>query len=51
MFALQGLRGQFVMVDPETKLVLVQTGARVADDEAADKELLAIFQAASMQLR
>jgi CubicO group peptidase (beta-lactamase class C family) len=51
MFALQGLRGQFVMVDPETKLVLVQTGARPADDQPADKELLAIFQAASLQLR
>ena len=51
MFALQGIRGQFVMVDPETKLVLVQTAAREADDQAADKELLAIFQAASSQLR
>jgi CubicO group peptidase (beta-lactamase class C family) len=51
MFALQGLRGQFVMVDPETKLVLVQTGARASDDEQADKELLAIFQAAAAQLR
>lgn len=51
MFALQGLRGQFVMVDTATKLVLVQTAAREADDQAADKELLAIFQAACAQLR
>jgi CubicO group peptidase (beta-lactamase class C family) len=45
MFALQGFRGQFVMVDPETKLVLVQKGARLADDRLADEELLSIFQA------
>jgi CubicO group peptidase (beta-lactamase class C family) len=51
MFALQGLRGQFVMVDPETKLVLVQTGVRAASDQSADMELIAIFQAASSQLR
>ncbi len=51
MFALQGFRGQFVLVDPESKLVLVQTAVRAGDDESADKELLAIFQAASSQLR
>lgn len=51
MFALQGFRGQFVMVDAETKVVLVQTAARAGSDAAADKELLAIFQAASSQLR
>jgi hypothetical protein len=39
------------MVDTATRLVLVQTGARAADDQAADKELLAIFQAACAQLR
>jgi len=49
-FALQGYRGQFVLVDPTTKVVLVQTGARAASDEAADRELLALFQAASAQL-
>jgi hypothetical protein len=27
-FSLRGLRGQFVFVDPESKLVLVQTAAR-----------------------
>ncbi|MBP2434089.1 hypothetical protein [Bradyrhizobium elkanii] len=51
MFAFQGFRGQFVMIDPENKLVLVQTGARFANDYAADRELIAIFQAASAQLR
>lgn len=33
-FALRGLRGQWVMVDPKSKLVLVQTAVR-ADDKAA----------------
>jgi CubicO group peptidase (beta-lactamase class C family) len=46
-FLMQGYRGQFVMVDPVTKVVLVQTGARAANDESADQELLGLFQAAS----
>jgi CubicO group peptidase (beta-lactamase class C family) len=50
-FALQGYRGQFVLVDPTTKVVLVQTSARAASDEASDRELLALFLAASAQLQ
>jgi CubicO group peptidase (beta-lactamase class C family) len=49
-FAMQGYRGQFVLVDPTTRVVLVQTAARAANDEAADRELLALFQAVSAQL-
>lgn len=50
-FALAGLRGQFVLVDPVTKVVLVQTGARPGNDSAMDREMLALFQAASTQLQ
>jgi CubicO group peptidase (beta-lactamase class C family) len=48
-FALWGFRGQFVLVDPVTKVVLVQTAARAGNDEAAERELLALFQAVSAQ--
>ena len=51
MFALRGYRGQFVIVDPETKLVLVQTAARTGSDTAADRELLALWAAVTSQLR
>jgi CubicO group peptidase (beta-lactamase class C family) len=51
MFALRGYRGQFVIVDPETKLVLVQTAARTGSDAAADRELLALWAAVTSQLR
>lgn len=40
-FALRGLRGQFVIVDPEAKLVLVQTALR----DGSEPELLALFAA------
>jgi CubicO group peptidase (beta-lactamase class C family) len=46
-FALQGNRGQFVMVDPIERVVLVQTAARAGSDMAADRELLALFAAVS----
>ena len=46
MFMLRGLRGQFVLVDPETKLVLVQTALR-----ANDVELLSMWHALRAQLR
>ncbi len=46
-FALQGYRGQFVLVDPVTKFVLVQTGARAGNDQPADRELLTLFQSAT----
>ena len=50
-FALRGLRGQFVLVDPETKLVLVQTAVRFGSDDVADQELLALWAAVSSELR
>ncbi len=51
MFALRGYRGQFVIVDPEAKLVLVQTAARSGSDSTADWELLALWEAVTSQLR
>ncbi len=51
MFALRGYRGQLVIVDPETKLVLVQTAARTGSDPTADGELLALWKAVTSQLR
>ena len=51
MFALRGLRGQFVLVDPEAKLVLVQTAVHYGSDQIADQELTALWAAASSQLR
>jgi CubicO group peptidase (beta-lactamase class C family) len=51
MFALRGYRGQFVLVDPEAKLVLVQTAARTGSDPIADGELLALWEALTSQLR
>jgi CubicO group peptidase (beta-lactamase class C family) len=51
MFALRGYRGQFVLVDPEAKLVLVQTAARTGSDPIADGELLALWEAVTSQLR
>ena len=51
MFALRGFRGQFVIVDPEAKLVLVQTAVRYGSDQMADQELLALWAAVSSQLR
>lgn len=47
MFALRGLRGQFVFVDPETKLVLVQT----AIQDGSYNELFALWSALTAQLR
>ncbi|HSH89035.1 MAG TPA: serine hydrolase [Ramlibacter sp.] len=44
-FALKGLRGQWVMVDPESKLVLVQTAVRQGDDGFADQELMSMWKA------
>jgi CubicO group peptidase (beta-lactamase class C family) len=46
-FALRGLRGQFVIVDPEAKLVLVQTALR----DGSDQELYALWRALASQLR
>ena len=49
-FALRGLRGQFVLVDPAKKLVLVQTAARAVGDGFADQELFALWSALPSQL-
>jgi len=46
MFELRGLRGQFVIIDPANKLVLVQTALR--DDNY--EELFALWTALSSQL-
>jgi CubicO group peptidase (beta-lactamase class C family) len=51
MFALRGLRGQFVIVDPEARLVLVQTAVHYGSNQIADQELLALWAAVSSQLR
>ena len=51
MFALRGYFGQLVIVDPESKLVLVQTAARPGNDDFADQELLALWHAAAAQLQ
>jgi CubicO group peptidase (beta-lactamase class C family) len=47
-FFLQGLRGQFVIADPETKLVLVQTS--LSSDNFLSLELAALWKAARAQL-
>jgi CubicO group peptidase (beta-lactamase class C family) len=46
-FALRGLRGQFVLVDPESKLVLVQTALR----DRSDTELDVLWDALRAQLK
>ena len=45
-FALRGLRGQFVIVDPAKKLVLVQTSLR----DGIDQELYALWAALASRL-
>lgn len=47
MFALRGLRGQFIFVDPESKLVLVQT----AIQDGSYNELFALWSALTAQLQ
>lgn len=49
-FALRGLRGQFVLVDPAAKLVLVQTAAVPVGDGAVAPELLALWSSLPSQL-
>jgi CubicO group peptidase (beta-lactamase class C family) len=48
-FLLQGLRGQFILVDPDTKLVLVQTA--LSSSDFAMSELVALWTATRAQLR
>ena len=43
-YSLRGLRGQWLLVDPASKLVLVQTAVRQGGDDAMDLELLAIWR-------
>ena len=47
--SLQGLRGQFVFVDPDLKLVLVQTALSGGPPQTA--ELFALWNALRAQLR
>jgi hypothetical protein len=46
-FSLRGLRGQFVFVDPGSKLVLVQTAAREVG--FPEEELFALWAALRSQ--
>ena len=46
-FALRGFRGQYVLVDPEHKIVLVQT----ALEDGSESELYALWAALPTQLR
>ena len=48
-FALRGLRGQFVFVDPDQKSVLVQTALSGAQPETA--ELFALWNALRAQVQ
>jgi CubicO group peptidase (beta-lactamase class C family) len=48
-FSLRGLRGQFVLVDPDLKLVLVQTAVSGGPPEAA--ELFALWNALRAQVQ
>lgn len=48
-FSLRGLRGQFVFVDPDLKLVLVQTALSSSPSEAA--ELFALWNALRAQVK
>jgi CubicO group peptidase (beta-lactamase class C family) len=48
-FYLSGLRGQWVFIDPATKMILVQTA--LANNEYATRELRALFLAALAKLR
>jgi CubicO group peptidase (beta-lactamase class C family) len=48
-FSLQGLRGQFVFVDPDLKLVLVQTA--LSGDPQATAELFSLWNVLRAQLR
>jgi CubicO group peptidase (beta-lactamase class C family) len=43
-FQLRGLRGQFVLVDPASRLVLVQTAVRHSNDGEADAELMNMWR-------
>jgi len=48
-YALRGLRGQWVLVDPETKLVMVQTS--LSNDGLQDDEMATMWTAARAQLQ
>ena len=47
-FMMRGLRGQFMLIDPATKLVIAQTAVR---DNVLEGDLLAMFTTLSAQLR
>jgi CubicO group peptidase (beta-lactamase class C family) len=52
VFALRGVRGQVMLVDPDLKLVLVQTAVYTRPiDSLGTRELLALWGAVSTQVR
>ena len=49
-FALKGLRGQFILVDPASKLVMVHTAVRQIPNDPANAETRALFDAVVQEL-
>jgi CubicO group peptidase (beta-lactamase class C family) len=49
-FALKGLRGQYILVDPASKLVMVHTAVRLNPNDPANAETRALFDAVVQQL-
>ncbi len=45
MFALQGMDGQRIIVDPSSKLVLVQTAVWTSDHDPAMREIFGLWNA------
>lgn len=44
MFSLRGVRGQAILVDPQSKLVMVQTAARAAPTDPGNAENISVFR-------
>ena len=49
-FVLRGIRGQFVFVDPKSKLVMVHTAVRQKANDPANAETRALWHAVVQQL-
>jgi CubicO group peptidase (beta-lactamase class C family) len=49
-FALKGLRGQYILVDPASKLVMVHTAVRQNPNDPANAETRALFDAVVQRL-
>jgi len=50
IFVLRGLRGQFIFVDPESKLVMVHTAVRQKPNDPANAETRALWDAVVQEL-